>query len=651
MRIAILHPSYEGTSSPLSELDPPCDPSVYLPDANCAHFQIHKATAVQQVIQVAREGFDVAINLCDSTWDQDMAGIEVVQALERLNMAFTGAGSSFYDPSREAMKMACHSAGVKFPAYVMARHLRDAHRAVRELRFPMLVKHPWGYSSTGIFRSSRVTDAEALRREVERTIAEYGGALIEEFIEGREFTVLVAEPRHEDEEAWALEPVEFLFPPGESFKHFDLKWKDFGLMEARRVSDPALAARLRESATLTFAALDGSGYARCDIRMDQAGTIYLLEINPNCGVFYPQGQFGSADFILANDPAGHRGFLKHLLACALRRRDRACRAWQLQFTPERGFGLFAHRAIRAGEIVERYEERPHTLVSRQQVERHWRGLRRQWFDQYAWPLTADLYVLWSENSDDWRPINHGCDPNTWLEGLNLVARRDIAEGEELTVEYATFCGPSMPGFKCLCGAPDCRGMIRGTDYLLPEIHQRYTGHVSDFVRSAWLNPTSLDLSPDGQRPYEVMRTRFGLGLTARRAWRAGDTVSDVAWGNRRSRPSRWTLRIGPDEHAEPLPFELRYLNHSCSPNVLFDIDAGRVRALCDIAPGDELLCFYPATEWEMAHPFECQCDSSECMGFISGAAHMPRAALERYALSGPIRCQLQDRLLADQACS
>src|SRR5208282_157090 len=135
------------------------------------------------------------------------------------------------------MKMVCHAAGVKFPAYVMARDLREVDRAVRELRFPMLVKHPQGYASAGIFRSSRVTDAEALRREAERTIAEYGAALIEEFIEGREFTVLVAEPRHADEEAWVLEPIEFLFPPGESFKHFDLKWKDYDLMETLRVSE------------------------------------------------------------------------------------------------------------------------------------------------------------------------------------------------------------------------------------------------------------------------------------------------------------------------------------------------------------------------------------------------------------------------------
>lgn len=485
MKIAILHPSYEGSTAPFSQLDPPCDPSGYLPEHDCVHFEIKKATAVRQVIAISRQSFDVAINLCDGAWDQDTPGIEVVQALERMNVAFTGAGSSFYDPSREAMKMACHAAGVRFPAYVIANCAGGADRAIRDLRFPMLVKHPRGYASAGIFRSSHVNDADALRREVERTVAEYGAALIEEFIEGREFTVLVAEPRNAEEEAWALEPVEFVFPHGESFKHFDLKWKDYASMETRVVADPALAACLKHASALTFAALNGSGYGRCDIRMDQAGTIHMLEINPNCGVFYPRGQYGSADFILARDPSGHRGFLRHLLDCAIRRRDRASRAWELHFTPGCGFGMLASRPIRTGEVVERYEERAQTLVSRAHVDREWRGLRRKWFDQYAWPVTAGVHALWSANPDDWRPLNHACDPNAWLDGLNLVARRDIAAGEELTVEYATFCGPSMAAFECRCGSPDCRGTIRGTDYLLPEIRLRYAGHASDFVCSVW----------------------------------------------------------------------------------------------------------------------------------------------------------------------
>ena len=313
MKIAILHPSYDQSNAPFKDFDPACVPDFYLPGHDFTNFQIHKTTAVRQVAEIARMKFDVVINLCDGAWEEDRPGIEVVQALERLGVAFTGAGSAFYDPSREAMKMACHSAGVKFPAYVVATTDDEAASAFDRLRAPLIDKHPHGYSSVGLTRASRVTTVEDLRREAARTIDSYGAALIEEFIEGREFTALVTEPRDDSEEAWALQPVEFGFPPGESFKHFDLKWKSFEELETRRiVDDGPLAIRLQQAAILTFVALGGSGYGRCDLRMDAAGDIFVLEINPNCGVFYPEGQHGSADLCLANDPAGHRGFLEHL---------------------------------------------------------------------------------------------------------------------------------------------------------------------------------------------------------------------------------------------------------------------------------------------------------------------------------------------------
>ena len=107
--------------------------------------------------------------------------------------------------------------------------------------------------------------------------------------------MLVAEPRHPAEDVWVLDPLEFVFPANESFKHFALKWVDFEQMATRPVEDATLRERLREVAGLTFQSLGCSGYARCDIRMDAAGELHLLEINPNCGVFYPEESFGSAD--------------------------------------------------------------------------------------------------------------------------------------------------------------------------------------------------------------------------------------------------------------------------------------------------------------------------------------------------------------------
>ncbi|MEZ4832731.1 MAG: hypothetical protein R2873_12165 [Caldilineaceae bacterium] len=105
---------------------------------------------------------------------------------------------------------------------------------------------------------------------------------------------------------FAYQPVEFHFPPGETFKHFEMKWIDFRNMSGVAVTDPDISRRLQEMTRRLFVGLKGTGYGRCDIRMDADGELYLLEINPNCGMFYPPEDPGSADLCLYYDPVGYR---------------------------------------------------------------------------------------------------------------------------------------------------------------------------------------------------------------------------------------------------------------------------------------------------------------------------------------------------------
>ena len=73
--------------------------------------------------------------------------------------------------------------------------------------------------------------------------------------------------------------------------------------------------------------MDGNGYARCDYRMASDGTIYMLEINPNCGIFYAPDEPGSADFSLINDPAyNHRKFMKLIIRAGQKRQAAALAA-------------------------------------------------------------------------------------------------------------------------------------------------------------------------------------------------------------------------------------------------------------------------------------------------------------------------------------
>jgi len=489
MKICILDPSYANSDSPMKDYDPLSDVIRHLDGHECETVYIDKAKGVRQIVELSRRDFDVFINLCDGAWDEDRAGVEIVQTMERLGLAFTGATSSFFEPSRETMKKVCHFWGIKAPAYVVAVDAASIELAAKTLTFPLITKHPNSYSSIGLTRDSRVETPAALKEQAEKMIAAYGATLVEEFIEGREFSVLVVENADDANEPHAYRPVEFLFPPGERFKHFDLKWKDYKAMTCIQCEDDEIAARLEDMSRKLFIGLNGSGYGRCDIRMNAAGELYMLEINPNCDIAYPlEEAAGTADLILMYEPWGHREFFEKIIKAALKRRQRAHQNWHLALDSKSRYGMYALENIKAGARIVAHEEQPHVLVSQEHVRKNWNAEQQRWFAEYAYPLTDKVFVSWSPDPEHWKPINHSCDPNAWLEGMDLVARRRIKAGEEITIDYATFYNERMDDFVCHCGAANCRGIIKGTDYR-ENFVERYGDHVSDYVRSKRLGET------------------------------------------------------------------------------------------------------------------------------------------------------------------
>jgi len=104
-----------------------------------------------------------------------------------------------------------------------------------------------------------------------------------------------------------------------------MKWVDYDKMRVAVVDNPDYDRRVREYTLKVFQAFSATGYARCDFRLGNDGEIYMLEINPNCGIFYPPFDPGSADFSLMNDPIGHQGFMDLIIRAALKRQAEALR--------------------------------------------------------------------------------------------------------------------------------------------------------------------------------------------------------------------------------------------------------------------------------------------------------------------------------------
>jgi D-alanine-D-alanine ligase len=318
MRICQLLSSYQQSSSPFRDIDPYPDAARWLPEHQWTTRLVDKASIAKTIDEVVSQGFDLYVNLCDGAPDEDLAGIEVVERLEWHGVPFTGPNSRMYglDASRQRLKQICLSIGIGTPKHAF---LDGSAPLTERLRPPLIVKPRNGYASIGIERSSRVTTEQELQAACARTLARFGGVLLEEFIEGREFTVFGAEPVSPGEPPLLFPPFEIVFPPGETFKHFDLKWQDYAQMGCREVSDPALHAALQQMVQRLIEGTDGVGYCRCDIRMDQDGQLYLLDCNVPPGLFYPEQSYGSADFIVSSVPDGHRRLLQHLIACAFRR--------------------------------------------------------------------------------------------------------------------------------------------------------------------------------------------------------------------------------------------------------------------------------------------------------------------------------------------
>ena len=487
MKVCVLYcsdeVSAEGVPAPARA---PIEVAGYGPRHEYAYHELTKSTAIRELNRLAREGFDVFLNLCDGAWDEPRPGIEVVDALERQELAFTGAGTAFYEPTREAVKLVCHYLEIPVPRGMAVAGKDDSPSVTSRLRFPLIVKHPNSYNSIGLTSRSRVQTPAELEEQIERMTDRFGGALVEEFVEGREFTVLVARQGDARSTPRAYPPMECVLPPGETLKHYDLKWRDYQLLDWRPVTDDALAGQLTGISASLFHGLGGTGYARCDIRVTSTGIPYMLEINPNCSVFYPPGAPSGADAVLLGIPGGHEEFIETILADALTRQRANRRPYAVRFGSEgSGYGMYAIAPIAAGERITRGEEQPHTLVTRRHAAANWPPRELRWLEHYGYPVNDEVLVSWSPDPEQWSPINHSCDPNAWFEGLDLVARRPIEGGEEITVEYATFVAKTGASFDCHCDAEHCRGIVTPHDWQLPEIRRLYQEHCSPYVAGKW----------------------------------------------------------------------------------------------------------------------------------------------------------------------
>lgn len=217
----------------------------------------------------------------------------VAALLEALGFTYTGTGPQALfaagDKSIAKKILAFHS--IRSPDF--ATIYRGKVDWAHDLEFPLLVKAARQESSIGISTSSVVKNVKELLERIEYIHETFEQpALVEQYIEGREFYVGVLAASPEARDLRTLPPIELVFDgfPDELPKvaSWEAKWEDeHPEYKGCRVRfpkdlDPELAERVAGVARAAFEALDCRDYGRVDLRVTDGGEIYVLEVNPNC---------------------------------------------------------------------------------------------------------------------------------------------------------------------------------------------------------------------------------------------------------------------------------------------------------------------------------------------------------------------------------
>ena len=128
-------------------------------------------------------------------------------------------------------------------------------------------------------------------------------------------------------------------------------------------------------------------------------------------------------------------------------------------------GVFTVERVRSGQVVREFKlEREITPDSPLRPDRDERP-------EYSPLIDGRFYLVGIPD----RYFNHSCDPNVYLRfganRIDVVARRTIAAGAELTLDYL-INNPGGNSWRCHCGAARCRGETGHSFFTLPEEFQR-----------------------------------------------------------------------------------------------------------------------------------------------------------------------------------
>jgi D-alanine-D-alanine ligase len=229
---------------------------------------------------------DLVFNLFEGFCGSPHTEAVLPKILSEMGIPSTGCPASALKLGldKAKMKVILKVAGIRTPDFQL---LNPETLNWFRLDYPCIVKPRCEDASHGLSPASVVNDFASLERQIGLVSNRYsGGAMVEEFIDGREFNATIL-----GNSEYRILPVsEIIYSLSSGMPKiltFAAKWEpDSPYCEGTKVVCPAEITaeereRITETAVAAFGIIGGQGYARVDMRMDREEQVNVIEVNPN----------------------------------------------------------------------------------------------------------------------------------------------------------------------------------------------------------------------------------------------------------------------------------------------------------------------------------------------------------------------------------
>jgi D-alanine-D-alanine ligase len=265
---------------------------------------------------------ELVFNLFENFGKVRLGAVCVVGLLDLLQVPYVGGGPGefFIQQDKAITKKLLAFDKVRYPEFAVFTRDSDLETA-GNLRMPLFVKPLSMDASIGIEAASVVKNTKELMRRVTAIHDKVkDSALVEEYIDGRELHVGVLG----NQRPVAFSPIEIDFsglPEGApKVLGGKAKWDEDsveykGTKSVLAVLGDELKARVQQVALDAYRALHVRDYGRVDLRVSEAGEVFVIEVNASC-YLEKESEFAAA---AAADGVDHTALVNRIVECAVER--------------------------------------------------------------------------------------------------------------------------------------------------------------------------------------------------------------------------------------------------------------------------------------------------------------------------------------------